>query len=938
MVSHQDDPESFDAARELFDQVCNLPPDECNLRLSAVDPDLAQFVRELLAEDAVSMQGLDSPPIAASSLSARAGMPLPERIANFSIVESIGAGGMSTVYKARQDSPDRMVALKILRMATGSEDALRRFEHEAQILGWLEHPNIARIFEAGTADTGHGVQPYLAMELIEGQAITRFAKQRDLDLAARLELLAKICDAVHYAHQKGVIHRDLKPGNVLADARGEPKVLDFGMARATSAEEMLSSMHTMEGALIGTLPYMSPEQFGKDPSAVDTRADVYALGVIGYELLAGVLPHDVIGRSVPDAARVVVEDEPTSLGLRDRSLRGDVETIVGKAMAKESEHRYASADEFASDIRRFLRDEPIIARRPTVWYQARKFARRNRAFVGGLAAVFVALVAGIVVSTALYFEKEEERRVADDARELQEEVMQRFVEILHAPNPWRDGMDVLMVDVLDGAVERSKDAFLDRPAMRAQLLAAFGNTYCAIGLNDRGLPLLEEAARLREAGDDRLSAVLARASHAYSLARSGDASAIATMEEMHAILEEMAAPGAERARLGARLAEILQVRGRIADAEVYAKSAIALCEGKDEPAYAGPAFMSWKALGDLQIRSGRFAEGRVSLQRARELAAATVSGEAFEILTMNSMAIAHANLGETSEAIALMEEIRPRMRALGAERHAYYATQTSNLAAMEGRAGNHERALELFEEALDLNREIRPGPDRSEAIALSNVADVLREIGRSEEALEKARQSVDMLAQTVGRESVRYAGGLTSLGLVLIELEDWEEAAAAYAEAVEVKRKDAPDHPSLGKNIASLAEARLALGDWEGAAQAAREALETLGRTAPDSADALVDAGSSEALALALGDQVDRAASLVKEVEQQARDSLAEDDPQRLRAEAAAGLIQVLAGEQEAGWARYEAGARGLAAVETPGNRIGDRLRSLAEIVRSRKG
>jgi WD40 repeat protein len=321
--------------------------------------------------------------------------PAPRRVGNYVIREQLGEGGMGIVYVAEQESPRRTVALKVMRPSLLSTRAMRRFEHEAEVLGRLQHPNIAQVYEAGTFDAGSGPQPFFAMELIRGKPITVDAVRRKSDLRVRLELMSKVCDAVHYAHQRGVVHRDLKPANILVDGDGEPKVVDFGVARVADAEVLLS-LDTSPGNLVGTLQYMAPEQAAGDGGDVDTRADVYALGVILYEMLAGRPPYDLQGRALTEAVRVIREQEPTPLARVDRRFRGDVATIVAKAVAKEPARRYAGASHLASDLRRYLDHQPIAARTPGAAYTLRKFARRHRTLVTAAAAILMCLVAGVV--------------------------------------------------------------------------------------------------------------------------------------------------------------------------------------------------------------------------------------------------------------------------------------------------------------------------------------------------------------------------------------------------------------------------------------------------------------------------------------------------------------------------------------------------------------
>jgi tRNA A-37 threonylcarbamoyl transferase component Bud32/CHASE2 domain-containing sensor protein len=293
----------------------------------------------------------------------------PMRIGRYHVKRIIGGGGMGTVYEAVQEHPRRAVALKVMKPGIASRSALRRFEDESQILARLRHPNIAQVYEAGTHDEGHGPVPYFALEYIpNARSITEYAKAKKLSARQRLDLFAKVCDAIYHGHQKGIIHRDLKPGNILVDANGEPKIIDFGVARTTDSDLALTTLQTDVGQLIGTVQYMSPEQVEGDPHAIDVRSDVYSLGVVLYELLSDKLPYNVSGAAVLEAARIIKVEPPTRLSTIDTKLRGDLETIVLTALEKDRGRRYQSAHELFEDITRYLRDEPIVARRPTVWY------------------------------------------------------------------------------------------------------------------------------------------------------------------------------------------------------------------------------------------------------------------------------------------------------------------------------------------------------------------------------------------------------------------------------------------------------------------------------------------------------------------------------------------------------------------------------------------
>jgi WD40 repeat protein/serine/threonine protein kinase len=321
----------------------------------------------------------------------------PTAIGRYQILRLIGEGGMGAVYEAEQEHPRRKVALKIIKHGMASPELLRRFEQESQALGRLQHPGIAQIYEAGTVDTGFGPQPYFAMEFIRGVPPRDYAEAHHLNTNQRLEIMAKICEAVHHAHQRGLIHRDLKPANILVDDTGQPKILDFGVARVTDSDAR-STLQTDMGQLIGTLAYMSPEQALADPLDIDTRSDVYSLGVILYELLTGQLPYPV-SRKIHEAIQAIREADPVRISLINRMYRGDIETIVNKALEKDRSCRYPSASGMAADLHRYLTDEPISARPPSASYQLRKLAHRHRVLVLAITAVLVILVCGISVTT-----------------------------------------------------------------------------------------------------------------------------------------------------------------------------------------------------------------------------------------------------------------------------------------------------------------------------------------------------------------------------------------------------------------------------------------------------------------------------------------------------------------------------------------------------------
>src|SRR5439155_15393719 len=337
----------------------------------------------------------------------------PPTVPGYRIVRLMGHGGMGAVYEAEQDNPRRSVALKMIRPGVGSPDLVKRFGRETQVLGRLHHPGIGQIYAAGVTDNG---QPYFAMELIHGPPLLAYAERERLDTAARLGLMARICDAVQHAHDHGVIHRDLKPANILVDEQGQPKILDFGVARATDAD-LQTTAGTEIGQVVGTLAYMSPEQVEGKPDGIDLRSDVYALGVTLFQLLAGRLPYSLQDLPLAEAARVIRDRDPERLGSVNTSLRGDIETITAKAIEKDKDRRYPTAAALAADLRRYLAGEPIAARPASAWYQFRKFARRNKAAVAGVVATFAALVSGLALAVTFAVGEAEQRRLAVEGRQ-----------------------------------------------------------------------------------------------------------------------------------------------------------------------------------------------------------------------------------------------------------------------------------------------------------------------------------------------------------------------------------------------------------------------------------------------------------------------------------------------------------------------------------------
>ncbi|MCB9831608.1 MAG: serine/threonine protein kinase [Planctomycetes bacterium] len=415
----------FGRARDLFLEALELPAaDRARFVAAATgaDEELRDLVMRMLAVEDADSDFLAESPVERGRLAAVLDLArppidddeideaLPARIPGYRIEGLIGRGGMGLVYEAWQENPHRRVAIKVIRPSCLSPSVLRRFRTEGEVYARLQHPNVATVIETGTFEHRGRQLPFLTMEYVEGQDLRTWVRGHAVDLAQRLQLLAEIAEAVHHAHQRGIIHRDLKPGNILIDRDGRPKIIDFGIAREADRR---GADETLTGQVVGTLAYMSPEQLEGKAGDLHFPTDVYALGVIAFEILGGRLPHEVDAMPAARAIRTICQMTAPRLGHLKSELRGDVEIVVAKALEKSREDRYTSADAFARDLRHILADEPIEARRPSAIYNFLKFARRNRVLVAGITATFLTAVVGLVISLRFAREEQRQRRAAE---------------------------------------------------------------------------------------------------------------------------------------------------------------------------------------------------------------------------------------------------------------------------------------------------------------------------------------------------------------------------------------------------------------------------------------------------------------------------------------------------------------------------------------------
>ncbi len=431
-------PERTERVRELFLTARALDRGERTeflLRVTGGDATVLQEVRELLAAEEDGDHFLESPALghgfrdeAVESIVTEHEERQLERIGPYRVAALVGEGGFARVYAAEQETPvRRRVAIKLLKPGVATQQVIRRFEAERQHLASMDHPAITHVFDAGTTEDA---RPYFVMEYIDGAPITDFCTRYELGHRARVDLVCRVCEAVQHAHSKGVIHRDLKPSNILVgNTPADPhiKIIDFGIAKAIHESASEQSMHTRTGQIVGTLPYTSPEQLAQHARSLDTRSDVYALGVMLYELLTGKLPHDVRKDSIAAAALRITRDTPARLGSIDTSLRGDLETITAKALNHAPDERYQSASELAADLRRFLHGEAVLARPLSLSYQLRKLAARHRGATVGAVATLIVFVAAFVWVVAA---EQRAQREYENARETAHFLLSRVIDDL----------------------------------------------------------------------------------------------------------------------------------------------------------------------------------------------------------------------------------------------------------------------------------------------------------------------------------------------------------------------------------------------------------------------------------------------------------------------------------------------------------------------------
>ena len=794
------------------------------------------------------------------------------QIGAYTIIKAMGEGGFGVVFLAEQQRPvQRQVALKIIKAGMDTHQVVARFEQERQALAILDHPHVAKVFDAGATETG---RPYFVMELCSGEPIDSYCNKHELGLAERLELFLQACAAIQHAHTKGLIHRDIKPSNVLVgteDGKPHAKVIDFGIAKATAGRLTDMTVMTEHRQLIGTPEYMSPEQ-AEGSLDIDTRTDVYSLGVLLYELLTGTTPLEskhLRSAGFGDIPRIIREFEPprpstrisaiTSAGSRDtprivttetpssmssvaqtRGFRHELDWIVMKAMEKDRARRYDSASEFAADIRRYLRNEPVLAAPPSTSYRVRKFVARHKFGVAAAAMVTVALLLGVTATTAALVRAVQAERLASAEAKTSSEALRFLVGLFSVVDPSEArGNTVTAREILDKGAARIEAELGDQPQAQATLMATMGTVYRSLGLYAQSQPLLERAVASRRAlfggGDPRVAEVL----HEYAALKVKQAE-YDEAERMYreALAIRRAALGDEDGSVADTLHElayVLSLKGDFPAGETLYREALDMrmsLTGEESAPVAETLHDLAMNLFDQGDASGAIESLRRSLAMRRQLFGRYHPDVAE---SLNSLALVLYVRGDLDEATPLFREALDVQKHVVGEEHPDVAMAMNNLAFVLHDNGDLEGAEETYRGVLVVQRKLLGEDHPDIAQVLNNLAAVLQDRGDPAAAERAARDSLDMYRRVLPEKHPAIAQGLNNLARWVQDRGELGEAEAMYREALDMRRELlGPDHPDVAVTETGLAHLLIDAGRHEEALTLAEHARATLGAEYPD--------------------------------------------------------------------------------------------------------
>lgn len=728
---------------------------------------------------------------------------LPEFVGKYRILRQIGEGGMGRVFLAEQSEPFvRKVALKILHPGIDTEEIVARFRAEQQTLARLAHPNIARVLDAGDTDDG---QPYFVMEYVDGRPIDEVAADPGVPTSTLLDLVAQACDGIQHAHQKGLIHRDIKPANLLVFSAGEAlrlKVIDFGIARAIEGSLVDDSLATRVGQPVGTLSYMSPEQAGAIDESVDTRSDIYSLGVTLFQLFSGSLPLNPTTAGLATFLRELgdtdqhhvspsrkTEQVRPAFAHRRKTLTTDLDAIILKAIEKSPERRYQSIGAFSADLRRYLRHEPVSARIPGNWYLIRKFVQRQTGIVVGSALALLALIVGMIMTAAALEQSREANAVAQREAATATAVADFLIDIMDKANPFQsEGTNPTLKDVVDAGAAEIENQFVDEPRVKTRILGVLGDTYAGLSDYTRALPLLDEAveiATIHEVGDDLLADLL--------LIRS-------QVRRKNSQFEDALADVERALELDPQPSPVLDEDWRL---KLARERAIILDRTGDHDQAAqifSELVANYEALG---------------ADYEEELSSA-----------LNSLGAVLYRLGGLDESLEVFDRSLDIKRQILEPTAPALATTLGNIGNVELAAGNPERALELYEEAYEINLAAFGSEHTAIADSLGNMAQIHEALGNVEATRESYAQAVAIAEKIHGTDHLETAFWRFNQATFLLRQGEAQRALVDFAFAADRFQADVGEnHFYTLAAVSELAKAQEQTGDATSAIANTRRAL-----------------------------------------------------------------------------------------------------------------
>lgn len=796
-------------------------------------------------------------------------------VGDYEVIEKRGEGGFALVYEAQQLRPiSRRVALKVLKPGMDSAQIISRFETERQALALMHHAGIAHVYDAGATEHGH---PYFVMELVDGEPITRYCDNNGLTVPARLRLFIQVCRAIQHAHQKAVIHRDIKPTNILVtvvDGEAAPVVIDFGIAKAVGGG--IPGDLTSQGQFLGTPQYMSPEQAGLNNWDVDTRSDIYSLGVVLYELITGSTPlrakdltdagyaameHMICEEQVPrptarlasrdDETRTIAERRGAEPAKLRRMIRGDIDWIILKALEKDRTLRYETVSALADDIERHLRGEPVEASPHTVAYRFRHFVRRNKAAV----AIAAALVAGIIASTWQAVVAGRAREISETAR-LEAEAVARYLETtLRSPAPNNSsGRSLTVAEMLDFAVKRLREVDNLNSGNRIRVFSAIGECYSGLGMHDKAVEALTEAFSIgavdRKAPDPEMLVLMGTLAGAQR--RAGNFKrAIELGEELVALERLTAGPGSERTLAAIQnLADFYSAGGRHVEAVALMKENVAGLRALRGETHA-ETLAALGGMSRIYRAAGRISEA-IEIEEESILLIREHYGPEDPLipLHMGHLVDLFVIAERFVEAVSLAADNVALRRKLHGDRHAQTIAALHTQAMALRAAGDIDEAVERFQDLLELRREVLGDDHPDILLSMDSLAAAYQAAHRNEDALELARECLALRRKLTGDDHYLTKTSVNTIAMIFLSGGLEEEAIELYVESLELRRQRVgTNDPNTLTSMEYLANAYRRVGRLGESIELHRETLklrtESLGPTNPATIRSLSDLGVS---------------------------------------------------------------------------------------------